>query len=657
MWSISKNFGSNDAYTIRLELSSASQSVENNQTALHFACWLISNRSSASFTGQARTDTLTVAGVTVNPAHGYYVLNGGGSVLLWELDMTVSHDSDGSFNEKYVSCGVLIDTTFSSSGYIGTVTAEGTMTLTTIPRASTMTVSGSTLGSDVTFNISAASAAFTHSLTYDFGDAYGTLLDYKPAGTHRLPMPLSLASQFPNAKSGTVTYTLYTWNGVGVSVGVKTYTATLTIPSSAAPSVASGWASATYYNTDTAAASIAAFVQGYSRAQVTFDPSKITTKYGATVKRYKIACGSVTDTASPYLTGVLTGTSATITCTVEDSRGYTASETLTVGLNAYKKPALSDVALYRADEDGTANRAGLCIYARAKLTYSSIGGRNSCSLKGFFRLQSGNYPAAGTEMTSEAGILLTVAAAVTSTYVAKIEAKDSLGNTASYEATIPTDNVAFHIREGGQGAAFGKYSEEDDLLDVAWAARVRKALRLDVPLAMESGGTGANTADGVRTSLLDLGYINGDLDNMTSIGVSWCDFSYCTNAPFSSGYGYVIRDFASGSVTQTAFRYDIGMIYRRSHVNGAWTKWRNGFDVGAVTATTYPPEAGIYVVTGAEIFQNMTPNSLQGVLVIFHAGYAAHLYIDSYFNLYYGFSGNTFAEPAKWYTPSVTQKT
>ena len=657
MWSIAKNFGSNDAYTVRLDLTAAEQSVENNRTALHFACWLISNRASASFTGQAKTDTLTVAGVTVNPAHGYYVLQGGGSVLLWECDMTVGHDSDGTFSEKAVSCGVLIDTTFSSSGYIGTVTAEGTMTLTTIPRASTMTVSGSTLGSDVTFNISAASAAFTHSLTYDFGDAYGTLLDYKPAGTHRLPMPLSLASQFPNAKSGTVTYTLYTWNGVGVSVGVKTYTATLTIPSSAAPSVASGWASATYYNTDTAAASIAAFVQGYSRAQVTFDPSKITTKYGATVKRYKIVCGSVTDTASPYLTGVLTGTSATITCTVEDSRGYTASETLTVGLNAYKKPALSDVALYRADEDGTANRAGLCIYARAKLTYSSIGGRNSCSLKGFYRLQSGNYPAAGTEMMSEAGILLTVAAAVTSTYVAKIEAKDSLGNTASYEATIPTDNVAFHIREGGQGAAFGKYAEEDDLLDVAWAARIRKALRLDVPLAMESGGTGAATQDGAGKKLLDLGYINGDLDNMTSIGASWCDFSYCTNAPFSSGYGYVIRDCASGSVTQTAFRHDIGMIYRRSHVNGAWTKWRNGFDVGAVTATTYPPEAGIYVVTGAKIFQNMTPYSLQGVLVIFHAGYAAHLYIDSYFNLYYGFSGNTFAEPTKWYTPSVTQKT
>ena len=181
---------------------------------------------------------------------------------------------------------------------------------------------------------------------------------------------------------------------------------------------------------------------------------------------------------------MLTGTSATITCTVTDSRGYTATGTVSVTLYPYKKPALSDVALYRADEDGTANRAGLCIYARAKLTWSDIGGRNPCSLTGYFRLQSGSYPSAGTDMTSGTGILLTNAAAVTSTYVAKIEAKDSLGNTASYEATIPTDNVAFHIREGGQGAGFGKYAEEDDLLDVAWNALVRKNMTVSGSLLL-----------------------------------------------------------------------------------------------------------------------------------------------------------------------------
>ena len=184
-------------------------------------------------------------------------------------------------------------------------------------------------------------------------------------------------------------------------------------------------------------------------------------------------------------------------------------------------------------------------------------------------------------MTSGVGILLTVAAAATSTYVAKIEAKDGLGNTAAYEATIPTDSVAFHIREGGQGAAFGKYAEEDDLLDVAWAARIRKALRLDVPLGAEYGGTGASTASEAVQNL-----------------------------------------FAVGSY-----------------------------------ATSYPTKPGIYRTIGTNIFQNMTPYSSYGVLMIFKAAYAAHFYIDATGTLYYGYSGDTFAEPTKWYTPSVTQKT
>lgn len=481
MWSIAKNFGSNDAYTVRLDLTAAEQSVENNRTALHFACWLISNRASASFTGQARTDTLTVAGVTVNPAHGYYVLQGGGSVLLWECDVTVSHDSDGSFNEKSVSCGVLIDTTFASSGYVGTVTATGTMTLTAIPRASSMSVGELTLGTTGSAAITAASASFRHDIYLTVGGATACLCYDKQGGgsVGITPSIGDFAPQITDAAAKTGTLTLYTFDANRNALGSKSYNVTVRVPSSAAPAVASGWAKATYYNTGTAAASIAAFVQGYSKAQVTFDPSKITTKYGATIQSYKIACGGVTDTDAPYLTGVLTGTAATITCTVEDSRGYTASGTLSVSLYAYKKPALSDVALYRADEDGTANRAGLCIYAKATLTWSDIGGKNSCSMKGYYRLQSGSYPAAGTEMTSGVGILLTVAAAATSTYVAKITAVDSLGNTATYEATIPTDNVAFHIRDGGQGAGFGKYAEEDDLLDVAWSGRVRKNLTVD----------------------------------------------------------------------------------------------------------------------------------------------------------------------------------
>lgn len=554
MWSIAKNFGSNDAYTVRLDLTAAEQSVENNRTSLHFACHLISNRASASFTGQAKTDTLTVAGVTVNPAHGYYVLQGGGSVLLWECDMTVGHDSDGTFSEKSVSCGVLIDTTFSSSGYVGTVTAEGTMTLTAIPRASSMSVGELTLGTTGSAAITAASASFRHDIYLTVGGATACLCYDKQGGgsVGITPSLGDFAPQITDAAAKTGTLTLYTFDANRNALGSKSYNVTVKVPSSAAPDVADGWAKAACYNAGTAAASIDAFVQGYSKAQVTFDASKITTKYGATVKRYKIVCGSVTATASPYLTGVLTGTSATITCTVEDSRGYTASGTLTVWLNPYKKPALSDLALYRSDEDGTANRAGLCIYAKATLSWSDIGGKNSCSMKGYYRLQSGSYPAAGTEMTSGVGILLTVAAAATSTYVAKITAVDSLGNTAAYEATIPTDSVAFHIREGGQGAGFGKYAEEDDLLDVVWNGRVRKNLTVDGAVSVGNIANLLNQLMNRPNSAELLTDFNSGYGITPGLWAVWNESGTAANGPYSSsvaGVCLVIRvDNSDGTI-------------------------------------------------------------------------------------------------------------
>lgn len=442
----------------------------------------------ASTTGTITTPTtgnwgcaLTVDGETF--AQNVYAGITADWVLLMEKTRSVAHDSDGSKSIPIAASVTAPDGTV----YAGKVTqGSGTAVLDIIPRASSLSCAGSMeMGQRYNLEITAASNGFSHDLVLTWGGVYYPIASQVHGTVQWEPNIDVLAPVIPNAASAGGTITLHTYNCFASNpndrtlIGSKSYPVTLSVPSSAAPDVADGWAKAACYNAGTAAASIDAFVQGYSKAQVTFDSGKITTKYGATVKGYKIVCGGVTDTESPYLTGVLTGTSATITCTVEDSRGFTASGTLKVGLNPYKKPALSGVSLYRSDADGTANRAGLCIYARATLTWSGIGGKNSCTMTGFYRLQGGSYPSTGTAMTSGSGKILTTAAAVTSTYVAKITAVDSLGNEASYEATIPTDNIAFHLREGGQGAAFGKYSEQDDLLDVGWNLRARKKLTAD----------------------------------------------------------------------------------------------------------------------------------------------------------------------------------
>lgn len=633
-WSIAKNFGSNDAYTVRLDLTDAEQSVENNQTTLHFSCYLVSNRPSASFTGQARTDTLTVAGVTVHPAHGYYVLQGGGSVLLWKYDMTVVHDSDGTFLNKSVSCGVMIDTTFSSSGYIGTVTADGIMTLATIPRASTIGATDANIGAASMIAVTRKSSVYTHSIQYVFGSLSGYVTSSGGVSTEEskftntsiaFTVPTAFYTQIPNAKAGTCTLIIRTYSGTTQIGYAQDCTFTATASEANCKPTVYGTVVDSNDVTKALTGDESKLVQYYSTAFCTITA---TAQNSATISSKHIA-GSAVSGNTRSIPNVWFDSVSFI---AKDSRGYSTSITVSSTMVPYVK----------LTNNATGTRTG------------PTSGNATLNLKGSY--YNGSFGSVDNDLEIKYricdGEYISVAPTISDNTYSAIVPLTDLDYTQSYTFEIVvTDKLASVSKNVtiGKGVPVFDWGESD--------MNIHVPLRLDVPLGVAYGGTGANTADGVRTRLLDLGDINGDLDNMTSIGASWCDFGYCTNAPFSSGYGYVIRDCASGSVTQTAFRHDIGMIYRRSHVNGAWTKWRNGFDVGAVTATTYPPEAGIYAVTGSKIFQNMTPDSLQGVLVIFHAGYAAHLYIDSYFNLYYGFSGNTFAEPAKWYTPSVTQKT
>lgn len=339
MWSISKNFGSNNAYTVRLDLIGAEQSVENNQTYLHFACYLVSNRSSASFTGQARTDTLTVAGMTVNPAHGNYALQGGGSVLLWTYDMTVDHDSDGTFLDKSVSCGVLIDTIFSSSGYIGTVTAYGTMTLATIPRASTIGATDANIGAVSMIAVTRKSAAYTHSIQFGFGDLTGYVTESGDISSTEVKfsatsipwtIPTSFYTQIPSAKAGRGGLTIRTYYGTTQIGDAKSCTFTATAAEANCKPTVSGTVVDSNDTTKSLTGDARKLVRYYSTALCTITA---TAKNSATISSKTIAGSSV----SGNTRSIPNVESGDVALSATDSRGYSSSVTVKATMISYVK--------------------------------------------------------------------------------------------------------------------------------------------------------------------------------------------------------------------------------------------------------------------------------------------------------------------------------
>ena len=55
---------------------------------------------------------------------------------------------------------------------------------------------------------------------------------------------------------------------------------------------------------------------------------------------------------------------------------------------------------------------------------------------------------------------------------------DALNNETVVQITIPTAEVALHLRDGGKGAAFGKYAEKE-ALECAWDAYFDKNAQVD----------------------------------------------------------------------------------------------------------------------------------------------------------------------------------
>ena len=229
------------------------------------------------------------------------------------------------------------------------------------------------------------------------------------------------------------------------------------------PVMGGGAVSASPYNSG-AAEGIAGYVQGYSRAQVSFSDSAVTLKYGASIAARSIRSGGVTVSAAPYRTPVLTG-GTEILCRVTDSRGFHAETALQVSPLPYRKPALSGISIFRCDAAGAPSPDGAWISAKANLIFSPLDGENSAVLTAALRPMSGGYGGAETIPAGRATVL-SAATDPDLSYMVKLSGVDALGGSAEYEQKIPLRKWAMKFRPDGEGVAFGKAPAAGKTLEI-----------------------------------------------------------------------------------------------------------------------------------------------------------------------------------------------
>ena len=210
----------------------------------------------------------------------------------------------------------------------------------------------------------------------------------------------SIAGNVTDSKTVAGTITVETIYG-GSTIGTKSKSLTLTLTEGI--TAASGWITAAWNNSG-AVSGKSGYIQGYSKADLAFDSTKLTIPYSGTLAKWTVKVGSGTAVdkaanASSHTTDTLqSGTTTEITVTAVDSRGFTVSETLTLTMIPYQEPAGS-MALFRCIDNGAgatpryteSDTGPLCAItvqgSCAPLTYNGSS-QNSVTIKAYTKIRS-----------------------------------------------------------------------------------------------------------------------------------------------------------------------------------------------------------------------------------------------------------------------------
>ena len=392
-----------------------------------------------------------------------------GTHLLGTVSRTVSHASDGS-KSLAISAVFYIRATLSGT-YYDSISASANITLDSIPRASSVSAANMTMGTAGKVNISRASSSFTHTLTYSFGNTSGTIATKTTVTSVSWTPPISLASQIPNATSGTCTITCTTYNG-NTNIGSKTCTFSLTVPTSVKPTISGLTAS----RIDGEVPSTwGIYVQTKSKVKLTINGAA--GSYGSTIKSYTITGGGYSGSASTLTTGFLNN-SGTITfkATVTDSRGRVSAEaSVSITVTAYSPPYFNSSLSQRCLSNGTLDDDGTYIHALVSFGYSSCGVKNTLKTSVQYKQVSATqWTDAGVTFASNTAFTYGKGQISTETsYDVRYTLEDAF-STISIQEIVSTAAVVMDFKNGGKGVAIGKVSERDNTFEVAenWDVKV-----------------------------------------------------------------------------------------------------------------------------------------------------------------------------------------
>ncbi|MGT2564241.1 DUF859 family phage minor structural protein [Streptococcus viridans] len=224
---MAKFSNSSGSLYLNVYVEQGSQSITDNTSTVNWRMTV--SRTGAYYTHNHQGDSTLSLNLDGSNVHYSYPTweTSGEEYTLASGSSTIAHNADGT-KTLPISC------TFNpNNGLHGTITVTASLSLTTIPRSSSVSVSSGVIGSAVTININRQSSSFRHTVRYAWAGKSGTIASNVDASTS-WTIPLDFANDIPNSASGTGTVYVDTYSG-STKTGTQSTTFTASVPANVKP--------------------------------------------------------------------------------------------------------------------------------------------------------------------------------------------------------------------------------------------------------------------------------------------------------------------------------------------------------------------------------------------------------------------------------------
>ena len=210
------------------------------------------------------------------------------------------------------------------------------------------------------------------------------------------------------------------------------------------------------------------YIQGKSRLDVKLSASG---KYGANIGSFSAQIDGKTYNSDSFITDVFTSSgNIDVLGYAKDSRGFTGTASDKVNVIPYSKPLVvpisseNAISCYRSDGNGVRVGNSTSVWIKAKMTFYSVSGKNSCALQWRSKLitegwndQVHQWNDLITSTDEYNALLSGVVFDKKKSYTVQIRAIDDVGEYDLKTFEIPTEDVALHLGKGGKNVSVGTY--------------------------------------------------------------------------------------------------------------------------------------------------------------------------------------------------------